>query len=281
MDPFRYAKNFYSTDALPQQVIWQVALLLLSLVAIMAGIVLIRRAMGKPHRSAKGALPPPNVAVVERYEIGARLWHVGVLGILLVLGFSGLAFFAPGTVFSPLPFGLTWLYVHLIFAAMFIFGAVFHAIKAGYVDLRSMMFNRGDWQELRASTKYYLGQPYELPKLGKYGIWNKLFHVALIITSLTMIVSGIYLSLDTLGWAQIDQNTHRQQRLLHDLGTYAFLALIAAHVFWLFLKKSGQVKAMVTGKIEADTFIENHDWNRWKPHVVSQIADKGKVDDGK
>ncbi|MET0168102.1 MAG: cytochrome b/b6 domain-containing protein [Vicinamibacterales bacterium] len=281
MDPFRYAKNFYSNDALPQQLTWEFAILLLSLVAVMAGVVLIRRAFGYPRRSSTGALPPPGVAAVERYEIGARLWHVGVFGLLVALGFSGLAFFAPGSVFSPLPFGLTWLYAHLILGALFIFGAVFHAIKASYVDFRSMLFNREDWHELVANTRYYLGRRYELPKLGKYGIWNKLFHVALILLALTMIVSGIILSLDTLGWAQIDQNTHRQQRLLHDVGSYGFLTLIPAHVFWLFFKKRTQLKAMVTGTIAADTFSSNHDWNRWKPHVVARTSGSGKVDHGK
>jgi cytochrome b subunit of formate dehydrogenase len=281
MDPFRYAKNFYDTVALPQQLTWALAIFLLSLVAVMAGVVLIRRAFGAPRRSSKGARPPPGVSIVERYEIGARLWHVGVFGLIVALGFSGLAFFAPGSVFSPLPFGLTWLYAHLILAAMFMGGIVIHAVKAGYVDLRSMLFNRHDWPELVASTRYYLGRAYELPKLGKYGVWNKVFHVALILLALTMIVSGIVLTLDTMGWKDIDQNTHRQQRLLHDLGSYGFLALVVAHVFWQLLKKRAQLKAMVTGNIAADTFSSNHDWDRWQPHVVSQTADSGKVSHGK
>jgi cytochrome b subunit of formate dehydrogenase len=280
MEPFRYAKSFYENEPLAQQLTWGFVFLLLSLVVLMAGVVLIRRAFGKPLRSSKGALPPPGVATVERYEIGARLWHFGVLGLLLALWISGLAFFAPGTVFSPLPLGLTWLYAHLMFGAMFIGGAVFHAIKAGYVDLRSMLFDRRDWQELVANTRYYLGQPSELPKLGKYGVTSKLFHVALILVALTMIVSGIILSLDTLGWAEIDQDTHRQQRLLHDLGSAGFLVLIAGHVFWQFLKRRAQAKAIVTGTIAADTFSANHDWNRWKPHVVSKTAAAGKDDDG-
>jgi cytochrome b subunit of formate dehydrogenase len=282
MDPFRYAKNFYNNEYLPQQLTWEFGIFLLSLVAIMAGVVLMRRAFGKPRRSSKGALPPPDVAIVERYEIGARLWHFGVFGLLLALWISGAAFYAPGLVPGPLPIvGISWLFVHLAFGVLFIVGIVVHAIKAGLVDLRSMLFDRHDWHELVASTRYYLGRPYELPKLGKYGVWNKVFHIALIVLALIMIVSGISLSLDTLGWAVIDQNWQRQQRLLHDLGSYGFLGLVVAHVFWQLLKRRPQLKAMITGTIAADTFSSNHDWNRWKPHVVSQTADAGKVDHGK
>ena len=282
MDPFRYAKNFYSTDALPQQLTWEFALLLLSLVAVMAGLVLIRRAFGKPRRSSKGTLPPPGVTAFERYEIGARLWHVGLVGILLALGISGAAFYAPGSVPDPVPVPwLSWLYVHLAFGVMFMLGIVVHAVKAGLVDLRSMLFNRGDWHELMASARYYFGGSQELPKLGKYGVISKVFHITLIVLALIMVVSGISLGLDTLGWATIDQNWQRQQRLLHDVGTFGFLVLVVGHVFWQLLKSRSQLKAMVTGRIAADTFRANHDWDRWKPDVLSQTTDARQVDDVK
>jgi hypothetical protein len=59
------------------------------------------------------------------------------------------------------------------------------------------------------------------------------------------------------------------------------LVLVAGHVFWQLLKRRPQLKAMVTGTIAADTFSSNHDWDRWKPHVVSRTAKAGKVDHGK
>jgi len=281
MNPFHNAKSFFSNEYLPQQLTWAFAVFLLWLVVVMAGVVMTRYAFGKPRRSSRGAPPPPGVAVVERYEIGARLWHFGVFGLLLALWISGAAFYSPGIIPGPVPLlGVSWLLAHLALALMFMLGIVVHAIKAGVVDLRSMLFDKHDWHEMVASARYYLGRPYELPKLGKYGVTNKVFHVALILLALTMVVSGIILSLDTLGWAKIDQNFHRQQRLLHDLGSYGFLVLVVAHVFWQLLKRIPQLKAMVTGTIAANTFSSNHDWNRWKPHVVSRTPNSGKVDDG-
>jgi hypothetical protein len=96
-----------------------------------------------------------------------------------------------------------------------------------------------------------------------------------------MIVSGVFLSLDTLGWAALDQNWQRRQRLLHDLGTYGFLVLFVAHLFWQLLKaRRPQLRSIFTGAIGADTFRANHDWDRWKPEAVPPIADAGKVDHG-
>jgi cytochrome b subunit of formate dehydrogenase len=281
MNPFHYAKSFYSNLDLPQQLTWAFALLLLSLVAVMAGVALIRRAFGEPRRSSTGALPPPGIATFERYEVGARLWHVGLVGILLALGISGAAFYAPGSVPGPLPvLGLSWLYVHLAFGLMFMLGILVHIIKAPQIDPRQMWFDRRDWHQLVAGARYYLGLPHELPKLGKYGVWSKVFHIALVLLALIMIVSGISLSLDTLGWAVIDQNWQRGQRLLHDFGTFGFLFLVVGHVFWQLLKSRSQTKAMVTGTIATDTFSANHDWDRWNPHAASHDAKAGKVDHG-
>ena len=52
MNPFHYAKNFFSDDYLAQQLTWAFGLFLLSLVAVMAGLVLIRRAFGEPRRTS-------------------------------------------------------------------------------------------------------------------------------------------------------------------------------------------------------------------------------------
>jgi cytochrome b subunit of formate dehydrogenase len=279
MNPFRFAKDFFSDDYLPQQLTWAFGLFLLSLVVVMAGLVLMRRAFGEPRRSSSGALPPPGLATFERYEVGARLWHLGLFGLLLALWISGAAFYAPGSVPGRLPFGVSWLFVHLAFGVLLIVGIVGHsAFSVGHGDPRSMWFDRCDGHELAAGARYYLGRPHELPKLGKYGVWNKVFHTALVLLALIMIISGISLSLNTLGWAEIDQNWQRRQRLLHAVGTYGFLVLVAGHVFWQLLKSRAQLKAMVTGTIAVDTFRSNHDWDRWKPHVVSQTADAGKVD---
>ena len=171
---------------LPQQLTWALGLLLLSLVAVMAGLVLIRRAFGKPRRSSTGVPPPPGVGIVERYEIGARLWHFGVSRTA-----SGALDFRRRVLRSrertgPVPLlGVSWLFVHLACGLLFMLGIVVHAVKAGLVDLRSMLFDRRDWHELMASTRYYLGRPYELPKLGKYAsVEQCVFHVALILLAL-------------------------------------------------------------------------------------------------
>lgn len=278
MNPFRYAKNFFSNAHLPQQLTWEFAVFLLSLVVVMAGLVLIRRAFGKPHRSATGALPPPGLVKVERYEPMGRFWHWGLFGMILALWISGAAFYGPGSV-PGMPFGISWLFVHLAFGLLFTIGSVVHSVHgfAGHLDPRTVWFDRHDWKELVAKARYYLGLRHEVPKLGKFGVWNNVFHTALVVLAIIMIISGISMSLDTLGWASIDQNWQRRERLLHDLGSYGFLVLLAAHLFWGLLKsRRAQLKSIFTGTIPIETFRANHDWDRWKPDVTSHDAEAGK-----
>jgi cytochrome b subunit of formate dehydrogenase len=245
-------------------------------------VVLIRRAVGEPRRSSTGALPPPGLTYIERYEVMGRFWHWSLFGMLLALWISGAAFYSPGSV-PALPLGISWLFVHLAMAILFTVGSFVHSIHGfiGHLDPRTVWFDRHDWQELVASARYYLGLTPEVPKLGKFGVWNKVFHTALAVLALIMIISGISLSLDTLGWASIDQNWQRRQRLLHDFGSYGFLVVLAAHVFWQLLKsRRAQLRSIFTGKIPVETFSANHDWDRWQPHAASPDAETGKVDDG-
>ena len=284
MNPFHYAKNFFSNDFLPQQVTWAFVVFLLSLVVIMAGAVLMRHAFGEPRRSSKGAPPPAGLTVFERYEAFGRFWHWSLFGMLLALWISGFAFYAPGSVPGPVPvFGVTWLTAHLGFGVLFTIGTLTHSVHGflGHLDPRTVWFDRHDWHELVASTRYYLGLGNEIPKGGKFGAWNKVFHTALAVLTAVMIVSGICLGLDTLGWATLDQDWQRRQRLLHDLGSWGFLVLFAAHVFWQLLKRRRpQLMAIFTGRIGADTFRANHDWDRWQPHAISQTPDAEKVEHG-
>jgi cytochrome b subunit of formate dehydrogenase len=282
MNPFHYEKNYFSDEFLAQQVTWEFGLFLLSLVVLMIGLVLIRRAFGLPRRSSAGTPPPAGAANFERYEIGARLWHVGLVGILGALWISGAAFYMPGIIPGPVPvLGISWLIVHLAFGVFFMLGLVVHMIKAPIAGGRTMWFERGDGHQLAQSVRYYLGLDHEQPKLGKYAVVSKMFHILLILLTVIMLISGISLSLGSLGWADVDQEWQRWQRLLHDIGSYGFLVLVVGHVFWQLLKRWSQQKAMVTGTISAATFKEHHDWDRWKPDVVSHTSDAEKNKHGK
>jgi cytochrome b subunit of formate dehydrogenase len=279
VNPFHYAKNIYSNDYLPQQLTGDLALLLLSLVLVMGGLVLIRRAFGIPRRGSTGKLPPPGLTHVERYELMARFWHWSVFGMILALWISGAAFFAPGLI-PPLPFGIfTWLFVHLAFGGLFIVGTTFHSVHGffSHLDPRTVWFDRHDGTELVASTKYYLGLSNEVPKAGKFGVGNKVFHTTIVVLTVTVIVTGISLTLDTMGWASMNQEWQRWQRLIHDVAAYGFLVVIAAHIFWQLLKaRRPQLRAIFTGKIPVETYSANHDWERWEPDAVYEGTKKRK-----
>jgi hypothetical protein len=117
MNPFHYAKSFFSDDYLPQQLTWAFGLFLLSLVMVMAGLVLIRRAFGVPRRSSTGTPPPPGLTVFERYEIGARLWHVGLVGSFWLSGSRALRSTLPDHSWPGARAGHVLAFVHLAFGS--------------------------------------------------------------------------------------------------------------------------------------------------------------------
>lgn len=267
MDFFISARNFFSNGVLPQQASWSMGLLLLSLVAIVAGWVLIRRSFGAPRIMPQGASPPAGQAF-ERYELMGRFWHWSLFGMILALLISGFVFYEPGVLPGPAPLiGVSWLWVHLFFGALFVIGIAFHSLH-GLIFERNpgvVWFSVRDWREVKAKLRYYFSRERSVPKTGKFSGTNKLFHTSLALLGLLMAITGVTLSLDTLGWMEIDQNWHREQRVLHDIGTWGFIALLASHIFWQLLR--GNLLVMFHGRIDRHRLEKEYDWDQWQPVV--------------
>jgi formate dehydrogenase gamma subunit len=272
------AKSFFDNVALPQQVSWALGLLLISLVAVMAGWVLIRRSYGKPVHSTEGVAPPAG-KTFERYELMARFWHWSLFGMFLALLISGLAFYDPDILHGPAPIiGIAWLWVHLFFGALFVVGVLGHSLHGVFSELNSRVvwFSGRDWVELKAKLRYYLGRGREVPRTGKFSAGNKVFHMSLAILAFLMVVTGIILSLDTLGWVEINQDLHRQQRIVHDIGSWGFVTLLVAHIFWQLLR--GNLRTMLTGSISSERLKQEFDWEQWQPEVHGEVLGKVPVD---
>ena len=163
---------------------------------------MLRRAFGMPQRN-DAAPVPPQASRFERYELGARLYHWGNLFIILGLVVSGASFFFPGSLFALLPvLGVSWLTFHVVLARLFVLGFFAHIVAAiGWGDLWSMWFERRDWRDLIAWTRYYLGQDVAIPKTGKYDVIQKIYHFCL-----------AALQSDPVPVAGIHRNVHRQDR---------------------------------------------------------------------
>ena len=86
-------------------------------------------------------------------------------------------------------------------ASCSLFGIVGHIAigSLGHGDPRSMWLDRQDAQRAGCARGTTWAVHTRSRRLGKYGVWSKVFHATLFLLALIMIVTEISLSLDTLG----------------------------------------------------------------------------------
>lgn len=269
MNLFRYAGDYYG-DALAQQLLFPAALLFLLLAVFFAGIHALRRSAGQP-RSTEPVSAPLFTGEVERYEIGARLYHWGNAAIVAALVASGYALFAPGAIKPTL---IAWLRVHELSAAAFIAGVVFHAIVAPVKgEGRTMWFERRDRRDLRTIIANFCGRTRQYPAFGKYDPFQKMNHAAIALLSLCIIVSGVVLTVSAEVWSTVPRDLLRWMRLVHDLAAVWLVSLLIGHAYFGVIRVNRPALwAIITGRISSAYLSLYHSPQRWLPHGKTRQA---------
>jgi Ni/Fe-hydrogenase 1 B-type cytochrome subunit len=260
MSPFRYGRDYY-TDAAAQQLSSAGAWLLVAVAALVVAVHLIRRSAGHPVSTTAAAKLPPGARLL-RYEIGARLYHWGNTFLVLGLALSGVALFAPGTLN-----GGPWLLLHEILAVLFVVGLVLHIVVApGRGEGHSMWFDARDLRDLRTIAANFMGRSHEYPAFGKYDPLQKIYHALLTLLSAGLIVSGVYLFFNAEAWTTVSHPWMRRMRLVHDVSSFAFIAILIGHVYFGIIRVNWpQLVSMMTGHLRGSRFNVYHDAARWSP----------------
>ena len=262
---FRYASDYYDRTVAIQIVPLTLKLFLWSIV-LLAAFYLVRRAFGLPVLTS--ASMPAGEGRVERYEVGARLYHWGGVFLLMAaLGASGLALYAPGTM-PETP--ISWLRLHEFFAGLFIVGVFLHI---GFSLIQgepwSMWFERGDFSDLMRMIGYTFGKETRYPHFGKYDVVQKLYHLVLSILVGVLIFSGVALTLNAEVLVTSSHDWMRSQRLLHDASSFLIVGMVLMHAYLRLLKANWPtLAAMFTGTVSLEYFRRRHDYNRWSPHIL-------------
>ncbi|QXL84164.1 cytochrome b/b6 domain-containing protein [Comamonas sp. NLF-1-9] len=265
---FKQARDYYGNAPLSQQLAWQVGVALLFLVLAFIGYHLLRRALRRPHYAAQGALPPAEANSFVRFKLGGRAYHWGIFLIIVLLLLSGATFFFPGALFAIRDtLGVSWLTVHVVLGWLFIVFVALHILFAIFdTGLHHMLFHRGDGEDFRQRVRFYLGADAALPKHGKFNVFQKLYHLFLILTAAVMIVTGIVMFLSSELFTTFSGDTMRLQRLFHDSFAFLLLAAICGHVYMRLLgARRAKLRSMVTGTMPRQAFVREHDWRKWKP----------------
>lgn len=242
-------------------------------VALMAGLVFLvghaiwARYFAKPEEfletaSARARAGVP--AMVKRHSLAARLFHWVMAAAMLVLLFTA---FLPrvGVQFA-------WVTYHWIAGLVLIASIVFHIIHASFVmDFWAIWPDKIDMEDARNRARRMMGEAAPLPrKFAKYPFENKMYHLAIVVTGLTMAITGGFMIFRvrtpflTRNPYILGDMTWGMMYVLHGLAGVGLITLIMAHIYFaLRPEKLVLTKAMVFGTLSREAFLDHHDPERW------------------
>jgi len=201
---------------------------------------------------------------VKRHSLGARMFHWVMAGSMLTLLFTG---------FVPiLGMKFAWVPIHWIAGLVLTASIVYHIIHATFfLDFWSIWINREDIREARARTTRALGGTAPEPrKAGKYPFDNKMYHTAIVLSSLAVVPTGLFMmkrvqtplfSRDPYLFAD---TTWGYMYVLHGLTGILLVFLTMAHIYFAIRpEKVWITKSMIFGTVSRQHYLEHHDPARW------------------
>jgi len=200
---------------------------------------------------------------IERHNLTARLFHWVMAAAMFTLLFTA---FLPvaGVKFA-------WVQWHWI-AGIVLTGAIlFHIIHASFfLDFWSIWVGPKDIPELKAELMREFGHEVAGPKSGKYPLGNRLYHLAQVVTSLSVIATGLFM-LKRVRTPLFERNpylfgdsTWGVTYVVHGLAGVALVGLVIAHVYFAVRPEKWWItKAMLVGWITRRQYLEHHEPSRW------------------
>lgn len=262
MEFLRRASNPWGQDVLIG-VSWDLMWAALSV----AGLFLIGHAVWVRTRSAEAHEPVTELPAgipekIERHTLPARIFHWTMSASMLVLLV---------TAFIPI-MGLQfpWVQIHWIAGLVLIATVVYHVIHAiGWQDFWSM-FQLGISEGV-ATVKHLMSSKAPAPpKAGKYPFDHRMYHHAIVVVSLSAIVTGalMMVRLDTPFWTPnpylFADNVWGVMYVVHGLSGVSLILLIASHIYFALRPEKRWITwSMVLGWIDREHYAEHFDPEKW------------------
>jgi thiosulfate reductase cytochrome b subunit len=149
---------------------------------------------------------------------------------------------------------------------------VFHIIHATFwLDFWSIWVGPKDIPEFRAEILRELGHDVPGPKPGKYPLGNRLYHLAIVVTGLLVVCTGMFMlvrvrtplftrnpylfSDSAWGWTYVG----------HGLAGVGLVGLVIAHVYFAVRPEKWWItKGMIFGWITRRQYLAYHEPGRWQ-----------------
>jgi len=201
---------------------------------------------------------------IERHNLTARLFHWVMAAAMFTLLF---------TAFLPVAgIRFAWVEWHWIAGLVLTAAILFHIVHASFfLDFWSIWVGPKDIPELKAELLREMGHDVPGPKPGKYPLGNRLYHLAQVVTSLSVIATGLFM-LKRVRTPLFERNpylfsdaTWGVTYVLHGLAGVALVGLVIAHVYFAVRPEKWWItKSMSLGWITRRQDLEHHEPSRWR-----------------
>ena len=158
---------------------------------------------------------------------------------------------------------------------------IFHIVHATFfMDFWAIWPDKEDIEDATRRLKRFMGQDAPAPRrFAKYPLENKMYHGAILLTGLAVIVTGVFMMF-RVRTAFFPRNpylfgdmTWGMMYVLHGLAGVSLIALIMIHIYFaLRPEKLVITKSMVFGSMPKEYYLEHHDPERW---TVEATTSKG------
>ena len=231
-------------------------------VFFMLGHALWLRTRPAESHAPPEAAPPGIPEKVERHSLGARAFHwVMAIAMLVLLV----------TAFVPV-IGLqfAWVELHWMAGVLLIATVIYHVIHAiGWQDFSSM-FQLGLGEGMAHLRHVLSPKAPEPPRAGKYAFDHRMYHHAIVVTTLAAIGTGILMMvrIDTPFWTRnpylFSDSVWGVMYVVHGLSGVSLILLVAAHIYFAVRpEKRWMLWGMVNGFIDRDQYLEHFDPAKW------------------
>ncbi len=207
-------------------------------------------------RKLRAQLP----ARIPRHSLAARLFHWIMAASMFTLLFTA---FLPkvGVQFD-------WVTYHWIAGTVLTISIIFHIIHASfYLDFWSIWPDRADLEDAWKRFQRFMGKSSALPrKFAKYPLENKLYHGAIIVTGMSVILTGVFMMsrVRTIFFPRnpylFSDMTWGLMYVLHGLAGVGLITLVIVHVYFAIRPEKLPITAsMIVGTMSREFYLKEHD----------------------
>jgi formate dehydrogenase subunit gamma len=202
---------------------------------------------------------------VLRHQLVDRLYHwLMAVSVLILMG----------SAFLPIVgWKFEWVSLHWMTGIVLTLLVLIHIVRALiWQDWRAMILDGADIRDGVRSIRAAAGGGGPAPgKPGKYKILQKLYHLAVAILVLAIIVSGLLmlLKIDTPFWKRnpywFDADTWGVIYSVHGFASMAMITLVMIHIYFALRPDEWWLtRSMFRGTISRKEYAEHCDASRWR-----------------